>query len=125
MPRLAPVTSTAAPATVVPFMLIAPPSGPSGRAAGARARPARRPAPAPRCPRRAGAPPPARRPRARSRAPAPVALLGLRGVRHRRREDRRLVVLVVQVPPRVGVGLRVAVGGVLPRLLAAERRHVE
>src|SRR5215204_5028686 len=36
-----------------------------------------------------------------------------------------LTVLVVAVPPRVARGLRVALGRVLPVLLAAERGHVE
>src|SRR5215212_784268 len=39
--------------------------------------------------------------------------------------SRRLLVLVVQAPPLVGLGLRVALGRVLPLLLAAERGDVE
>src|SRR4051794_9029490 len=60
-----------------------------------------------------------------SRAPARRAALRGGGVRERRLKDGRLVVLVMEVPPPVGRGLRVALGRVLPLLLAPERGDVE
>src|SRR5687768_6549318 len=63
---------------------------------------------------------------ARRRRPSPTGealpAAHLPGVRSR---DLGLVVLVVEVPPLVRRGLRVALGRVLPLLLAAEGAHVE
>src|SRR4029077_13938132 len=73
----------------------------------------------------AAPPPPAPRRRARrSRERFRAALRGGLG-RQRRLEDGRVVVLVVEVPPAVARGLRVALGRVLPVVLAAQRGHVE
>src|SRR5215213_412593 len=97
-------------------------------ACGAGGAPARRAPPTGRRSRRpapAASPRAARRPHAPSRACAPRAALRGGGLRQGGLEDVRLVVLVVQVPPAVGRGLRVALGLVLPLLLAAERGDVE
>src|SRR4051794_17143630 len=100
-------------------VLVSVTSGPPVVGVAAGALPGRGPR-ASRCPcRRAwgGAPPPARAPRGRgSRPRAPRAALRGGRCRERRFEDGRLVVLVVEVPPPVGRGLRVALGRVLPLL---------
>src|SRR5215210_4694557 len=92
-------------------------AGPARRAPAASWRQRRRPT--------AAAPPAARLPRERSGSRASRAALRGGGVREGRLEDCRLVVLVVEVPPLVGLGLRVALGRVLPLLLASERGDVE
>src|SRR5260221_3934525 len=101
--------------------------GPVGVAGAQRSRPAPPPTPCRDRPARAGTPPGARLPRERvgSRARAPRAALGVGEARTGRLVDGRLVVLVVEVPPQIGLGLRVALGRVLPLLLAAERGDVE
>src|ERR1700689_31601 len=59
----------------------------------------------------------------------PGLLLALRGAGPRGRgrllADVLLAVLVVEVPPLVGRSLRIALGRVLPLLLAAERGHIQ
>src|SRR5215218_10250626 len=87
-----------------------------------------RPGPPPRCrdrPARAGAPPRARRPHVRVGSRA--ARSALRGgcVRKGMLEGAGIVVLVMEVPPCVRLALRIALGRVLPLLLAAERGDVE
>src|SRR6478752_5907756 len=102
--------------------IIAPAPGGAGRAAlpgRARGAPRRRRRPS------AGAPPPARRRCARSGSRAGGPALGGRLVGQGVCEVRRLVVLVVEVPPHVRLRLRVALRRVLPDLLAPERGHVE
>src|SRR5437868_10012645 len=92
------------------------PAAPAGVAGAAPARPARSPGRCPFRPAPAASPRPARRPRARSRELGPRAALGVGGLRQRRLMDGRSLVLVVEVPPHIWLGLRVALGRVLPRL---------
>src|SRR5215204_4661956 len=65
------------------------------------------------------------RPRRRPTARAPRAALRRGRVRQGVLEDGPVVVLVVAVPPHVGLRLRVALRRVLPDLLAPERGDVQ
>src|SRR5687768_7749010 len=87
--------------SVVPVLMSPAPAGGAG-------------APPARCGRAARLPP-----RRRATAAAPPVALPRRGL------SRGVTVLVVQVPPLVRRGLRVALGRVLPILLATQQRHVQ
>src|SRR5215207_8949587 len=97
---------------------------PAGAAGAGSATRARRADPCPCRPAPGRSPPPARLPREPSRA-GPRSPLGGGLGREGGLEDGRLLVGVVEVPPPVGRRLRVAVGRILPVLLAAERGDVE